>query len=330
MQTTEEAPRMSIRLLLAALTTLAVALAACDTGPTDVAQEPTPAPDEDPLIESPEADTPETATDDEALERVADAAANTADEGTARFTITVDTEGTGMGDGTQAISAEGEEDFDQQRRRLTFQGPQGDLEMLIDGSTLYFQLPATEDDDWARVELDQLVDADIGFGGPGGLPFQSPHNNLVLLEDTAVRASEAGSETIDGEDTTRYDVTLDLTAAAEQTEDTTNTRGQLEDTVRQLGAEELEMSVWVDSDERIRRIAYTLDLDQVRVDEEASTDTPDADVDAEVEADPAGEVTVTVDYHEFGGTVDVDLPDSDQVIDIDEEELRRSFQGSES
>lgn len=314
---------MNARYLLAALAVLALALAACDTAPTEDAEEPAPTtPEAEPTPDTPAAD-----ADDDALARIADAAAATAQEGSARFTITVELEDTDVGEGTQAISADGEEDFDAERRRITLEGPQGDLDLLIDGSTVYLQLPATEDDDWVRVELDRLVDADLGFGGPGGLPFQSPHNNLVLLSDTATQAAEAGEEDVDGEAATRYEVTLDLGAAAAEAEETTATRGQLEATVRQLGADELDMVVWIDDDDRIRRIEYSLDLDQVRVDEDVETDTPEADVDAEVEADLTGTAIVTVDYFDFGTTVAVDLPDEDEVVDLDEEELRGSFNG---
>jgi hypothetical protein len=305
-------PLVTLAALLAAL----VALAACETAPDDVVvEEPTPTP-----AATPDVDTPEAEADDEALERIADAAANTVEEGTARFSIALETEDTPGAEGRQPLAAEGEEDFTEQRRRLTFEGPQGQLEMLIDRSDVYIQLPATEDDDWLRVQLDALLDEDVGFGGPGGLPFQSPRNNLEILRQAATSATEAGEDDVDGEDTTRYEVTLDLEATAAEAEE--DVRATLEETVSRTGVDQLDATVWVDEQDRIRRITYTLDLGQVDVEAEVQTDTPEAE-DVEVEA--RGTVTVTIDYHAFGVPVDVELPDPDQVIDLDEEELRETF-----
>ncbi|MPZ72620.1 MAG: hypothetical protein GEU74_05215, partial [Nitriliruptorales bacterium] len=148
--------------------------------------------------------------DPEALHRVADAAEATAEEGTVRFEITMETRGTGGQDGTQSVGADGEEDFVAQQRRLTFHAPGGNVESLVDATDIYIQIPGTEDETWARLELDALVAGDTGFGGPGGLPFRSSQDNLRLLQDAVTRATHGDEEEVRGELTTRYDLTVDL------------------------------------------------------------------------------------------------------------------------
>ncbi|HVM21201.1 MAG TPA: hypothetical protein VM307_14675 [Egibacteraceae bacterium] len=311
---------MRRRFALALVAVCALVLAACNgatTDQTDTAtgtETPTPADDATP-----------TGTDEEALERVTQAAANTAEEGTARFEIIVEAHGTGGGEGQQPVTVEGEEDFDAQQRRLTFVGPQGDLEVIVDDTTVYVQLPATEGDDWARVELEQMMSDDVGFGGPAGLPFQSPQDNLMVLQDAVTGAQQGDEEDVRGETSTRYDLTVDLEQAAQQSaDDTANT---FRAAVEQSGISQLDMQVWVDGEERINRVAYSLDLSQADVDELA-TELETEGVEADIEGEPTGEIQVIIDYFDFGADVAIEVPSDDNVIDIDEDEVRGSFEQS--
>jgi predicted small secreted protein len=300
--------------LAALLAALALTLAACNGGTTEQAAEDDT--DTDTPVTEQETPEPDGDVDEDALERIADAAQNTIDEGTARFTIEIETAGTAGQDGTQPVTVEGEEDFDAELRRMTFEGPQGELDMIVEGTTMYIELPATEDEQWLRLELEELVQGEAGFGGPGGVPSQNPRDNLEILSAAARDAQEAGEEDVDGETTTRYDLVIDLDQAADTAEP--DTEEALERMRAQTGVQTFDMSVWVDEDDRIRRISYTLDLGQAQVEETTE--------EGEVEADPQGEITVTVDYFDFGGDVNIEVPDDDQVIDADEEQIRRSFQ----
>jgi hypothetical protein len=254
--------------------------------------------------------------DEAVVERVAEAAERTVEEGSARFTIEAASEGTGF-DG-ETIEVEGEVDFDAGQRRLTFSGQDGDLEMIVDGSEVYLELPATEDDDWVRADLDLLFDTEVGTGGPGGIPFQDPADNLRVLGASVIEASEEGSEQVGGNDTTRHRLVIDLVDAAEESTD--DAQEAAERLAEQTGLQELEMEVWIgDDDDLIHRIAYVLDLSDVRVEE-----TED-DADAAVEADPEGRLIVTVDYRDFGTDLDIELPAEDQIIDLDEEAIRETL-----
>ncbi len=206
---------------------------------------------------------------EEALEAVTAAAANTAGAGTSRFELFVETAGTGAGDGMQPVNVQGEEDFDARLRNLNFVGPEGALTVIVDDTDVYVEVPATEDEDWARIELDALMEDGVGFGRPAGLPFQSPQDNIAVLSDAITAAAEGGPEDLRGEPATRYDLVVDLEAAAEQAADDTNET--FDAVVEQSGITELDMQVWVgDEDDRISRVSYTLGLAQADIDEVAS------------------------------------------------------------
>lgn len=272
--------------------------------------------------------------DDAVVERVSEAADNTVAEGTARFNVRVETRdlgttsattttarGAGSSDvGDTQLTAEGEVDFEAQQRRLMLEGPEGELEVVIDDDVLYIELPATEDDDWMRIELDRLFDEDLGMGGPALLPFQDPTDNLRVLQGSAVHAQEGGDEEIDGDDTTRYELIIDLQAAAEEATD--DVRDAVDEMVTRTGMDELEMEVWIDDDDLIRRVAYRIDLRSARVQE--------TDDEGSVEADPQGTARVVTDYEDFGTSVDIEIPDDENVVDLDEDAVRDSLDGTTS
>jgi hypothetical protein len=291
-----------LRVLLPVALCAAVLLTACDSGgsvdiaasegaPTAVATAP---------------------NDPAALQAVTNAAAATAEEGTVHFTVTVETEGTGGADGVQPVSADGEEDFAAEQRHITFHSPAGDLEAIVDGTDIYVQLPGTEDGNWARANLDELISGDVGFGGPAGLPFRSSADNLEVLGDAVTYAASGQEEDLEGEATTRYDLTVDLAQSAQEAAEANDTMAAV---AEQSGLRNLAMQVWVGNEGLIRRVAYGLDLSQA--------DVPDEDLGADVE--PGGSVTVTLDYADYGAPVAIELPDDSLVVDIDEKVIRGSL-----
>ena len=291
-------------------------LAGCNSGgPVDVATSDAP---------TAAATTPATEPNDPAaLKAVTAAAAATADTGSATFTITVATEGTPGEDGVQPISAQGEEDFAAEQRTVTFQSPAGELTAIVDGTDIYVRLPGTEEETWARANLDELIAGDVGFGGPAGLPFRGSADNLLILRDAVTHAAAGQEEDLNGETATRYDLTVDLEQAAQEANEANDTIAAI---AEQSGLTQLDMQVWVGEDslsladdglDLIRRVSYSLDLSQADVDI--------ATEDAEVDADPAGVVTVTLDYADFGAHVRIEIPDESQVVDLDEQEIRDSM-----
>lgn len=300
------------------LPTLLLVLTACNGSGSDTVDDPT-APATEATEEVSATETATAETDTAALDRVVEAAEATAEEGTVAFEITIETESTQGEDGQQPLTAQGQEDFENQQREVTFEAPGGELRALIDDTDVYVEVPGTEDETWARVELEALVAGGAGFGGPGGLPFRSASDNLRVLESAVTGAAEGGEEDVRGETATRYDLTVDLEQAAEQAAESNETWEALSE---QSGITELDMQVWVDDDDLIRRIAYSLDLSQAEVD--AATEG------AEVDVEPQGTVTVTVQYFDYGTEVEIELPSDEQIVDVDEDEIRDSLTVPES
>ena len=299
---------MRRNLLASVMTSAAVLLAACEGSGTSVDVGSTEVPT------APATTAPSEPNDPAALQAVTDAAAATADEGTVAFTISVATEDTPGVDGTQPISADGEEDFDAEQRHVTFHAPGGDLEAIVDGTDIYVQVPGTEDDTWARADLESLVAGDNGFGGPIGLPFRSSADNLAVLGDSITHAAAGEDEDIDGETATRYDLTVDLEQAAQDAAEANDTMAAV---AEQSGLDTLAMQVWVGEADLIRRVAYSLDLSQADLD--AASEAGDVD------AEPTGVVTVTLDYFDHGAPVTIELPDESSIVDLDEQAIRDSL-----
>jgi hypothetical protein len=313
-----------IRSTLILFAALALALAACgvedapvESPDVDAALEDTPPPAPDTPEPAPDTPDPTVALDDEALERIADAAANTVDEGTARFTVTVETQDVTGTEGRQTVQADGEADFNADRRSLEFPLQQGTMRAIVDDAALYAQLPDTAGDQWARVQLDDVVRDDVALRGPGVLLVESPRDNLEMLRDLASDAREVGRDDVGGAATTHYELTIDLDRASDTARD--RVPRTLDRYRQQAGESQIDMEVWVDDDDDvIRRIAYTLDLAQADVDVE----TDDQGLDTE----PRGTLTVEIEYFDFGAPVDISVPDAQQVIDLDMELLRRSME----
>ena len=296
--------------LLSALLLLVVA---CSGAADSTADDATSAPSE-PTEAATAATEPVADTGSAELDRIVAAAEATAEQGTVAFEITIETEGTQGEDGVQPVSAEGTEDFEAEQREVTFQAPGGELRAIVDATEVYVEVPGTEDDTWARVELESLIAGGVGFGGPGGLPFRSATDNLAVLKDAVTAVGDGVEEDIDGEATTRYDLTVDLSLAAEQAAESNATWEAL---AEQSGVTQLDMQVWLDDSDLIRRIAYSIDLSQA--------DVAAATEDAEVDVEPQGTVTVLVDYTDYGTPVDIEIPDEDSIVDIDEDEIRDSL-----
>lgn len=301
--------------LLAVLVLAAVA-AACADSQTATPEESEAVQPTEEAAQPVEPGTDVAAADQEALDRVVAAAQNTVEAGTARFTLSVEAVASPDVEDAQVVAAEGEEDFENQQRLITFTGQSGELQTVVDDTTVYVELPATEGDDWARIELDELLD-DVGFGGPAGLPFQRSADNLAVLEQAVATAAEGDSEEVQGANATRYDLTIDLTTAAQ------TSSGEANDTFSALaetsGLTELGMAVWINDDEQVSRITYNVDLAQAE-DVEVATDGAEADV------QPTGEVSVTVEYYDIGDDLTIEIPDEANIVDIDEDEIRDSLQ----
>ncbi|HVM00340.1 MAG TPA: hypothetical protein VM324_13695 [Egibacteraceae bacterium] len=248
---------------------------------------------------------------DEALERVAEAAQNTLDEGTARFTLVVHADDMGAATGQPTtIEGEGEDDFGADRRRLSA-GAEGEQEIIVDGAEAYLLLPARGVEQWGRLDLGERSAGAAGaLGGAGPLALRNSRGILALLTDQATEARDAGEDDVDGQEATRYEVTVPLAGSG---------RGEGGDAA---GGEELAMDVWVDADDRVRQVAYTTQVTPAAPPDDAGGDAPDdaaddAGGDAADDAQAEGyAVAVTLTYVEFGVEVEIELPEEEMIFDL--------------
>jgi hypothetical protein len=144
--------------------------------------------------------------------------------------------------------------------------PQGmEAEMIIDGSTMYMRLPQLAETglptEWVKMDLSGSVRGfeDLMELGAGQ---NDPSNAFGYLQG-AEDAVELGTETIDGVETTHYEVTVDLREALADVpnELRDEMRLSLSQFRRAFGDTTLPFEVWVDGDGLARRIVYRMASD---------------------------------------------------------------------
>jgi hypothetical protein len=138
------------------------------------------------------------------------------------------------------------------------------IDERLSGTTVYMRLPnlgglsrLTGGKPWIKLDFNRA----LGAFGLGGLPTQSsnPAQFLDYLRTVGAKTRRVGTETIDGAQTTRYHVVVDLdnypklfpparrTAAA---------RG-VSTLEHAIGSHTMPMDVWVDSNKRLRRTSFS-------------------------------------------------------------------------
>ena len=182
----------------------------------------------------------------------------------------------------------------------------GSIDMLIDDQDIYMRggvidqvlRSAKGGADWLYVDLssssravEQFADLSSGQNDASLL--------LYFLFGTTGDVDEAGSDTIDGVEATRYSTTADLDAALADAPP--EVRDSLELNISQLEAQgvetRLDADVWIDGDGLIRQVAYAY-----RLSAESG----------------GGEMRTTATFSEFGEPIRLDLPDRADVIDVTE------------
>lgn len=243
-------------------------------------------------------------------ERLAGADGATREAGTARFSVSQAHRGGVTGD--YRLAGVGELDLAAGRGRVrlapvaiaSIGGPPGGIgetglaasfETVYERDSVYVRAAVLEaPTTWVR----------LGRGDRDGALAQDfsadLSRSLAFLAGAGDQVQEAGREQVRGVPTTRYRFTADLQAAAAATEG--DAAAWLRDQIADRGVNRLPCEAWLDDDGRLRRLRYTLDLDQ----------SPTAGT-----ATGSAEVETTVEYYDFGRPVDVAPPPADQVTDLD-------------
>jgi hypothetical protein len=253
--------------------------------------------------------------DDLNPEGVADAAEATREAGTAKVDMTVAVSGFGVpipltvkGTGTSALdSAKMDLTFDL-NSLLALAGAQGDgrTRMVVLGKDVYVKPPKVrelalpEGATWVGIDLaDTLKAMGVDPEGFGAIVNADPGAQLEALT-SAKGMKKVGEEKIRGAETTHFrgNVSIkDLIAALPP-----ERRRKAQEAVDQLmrgtpgGDKPQPIDVWVDDDERIRRMKQKVAAPAQ-------------------EGVPAGRAEVTVDYRDFGTPLKVKAPPKGDVFD---------------
>lgn len=213
----------------------------------------------------------------------------------------------GSGPDGQALDAraEGVFGYDERQGRVSAQLPEGLLpgtelavEAVVDDAGAFVKVPAglegmlqlPEGKRWVRVDLGPGWQ-EQGVSAFGAIPFDvDPAGLLERFRETgeSVELEEVGTEKVRGADTTHYRYT----------------------------SEEGSGDVWVDEDNRLRRVS----ADVGPHDGGADRDGPDS-------ASGAGEIRTTTEFFDFGTEVDVTRPPAAEVVDLDQVPAAQMWMG---
>lgn len=247
-----------------------------------------------------------------AQEVVAGAAAATVEASTARTSMHLVM--TGMpGVGEIEMDMDGVIDFADDSAEMTFDmgellsglGVEGTMKVRSVGPAVYMQselfsqgLPGVGPDTWLRIDLAEAAkESGVDLGQLKQLGSNDPRQGLAVLSGVADDGvQELGEEEVRGAETTRYRARIDLRKAAEESGAITD-RQAFERFVDSMGTETVRVEVWIDDDNQVRRMRMPLPMPE---------ETGD------------GEVTMTVEYYDFGAEVDVTEPPTDDVVDFSE------------
>ena len=200
------------------------------------------------------------------------------------------------------MTAEGAFDYKGQRGQMTmaFTGElaaAGNMEMIMDGRVIYMKIPALAAQSggkpWFKLDLDELLKSG-GMAGLDQLQNSDPSSSLAFLKGVAEDVREEGKEQVRGVDTTRYAITVDLNKAAATAP--AEAKKSIEGVVKQLGTNTIPMTVWVDDEDRVRRLAYSMDM-------------------SKMEAGATGTAKLTMELYDYGTKVSVTPPPAAQVTD---------------
>lgn len=185
----------------------------------------------------------------------------------------------------------------------------GEMEMIADGFTLYMrmdQLQAAVGKEWIKMDLTRIGD-ELGIDMDSvGQIGQGASEQLGWLRAASDGVSEHGTDTVVGVEATHYSATVDLRRYPDLAPEGRRevVRESVERLIELTGESEIPMDVWIDGDQRVRRIEWEQTIR---------------------EAGGAVHTETVVEYVRFGVPLDIDVPDD--YVDVTELELQGLQQG---
>lgn len=224
-----------------------------------------------------------------ALDELVASPTKTLAEGSAKVVIAVAV----AGPATKAYSADGEFDFKAERGRfnldlskLGIEGGTGLSEVRFSGDSAFMQ---TGEKEWLKLDLASL-------GKSSGI--NPPTAPLYYLRGATGAVRKVGTETVRGDSTTRYGVTVDLDRTVADVP--AGLKDDIRQTIRQLGTSEVATEAWIDDEGRLRRLSYVIDLATL----------------GQGGGSPAGKLKAVYEFYGFGVAVDVAEPPASEITDL--------------
>jgi hypothetical protein len=230
----------------------------------------------------------------------ATAVRNTEAAGGAEIVFSMRMEAPGMSEPLE-MSGNGVEDASRRRGHFTFESPMtGSMEVVSDDMTVYMRsdlfAAALGGKDWMKLDLRRAMSSfglDLGSSGQFG---QSAAEQLRMLRAVSGDVSEEGHDQVAGTDTTHYSATVDLRRYPDvmPEEQRDAARKGVERLIEMTGQSEIPMDVWIDGDQRVRRMTWNQSIRQGSMEMK---------------------MEITAEYVRFGVPVDVQVPDEADVFD---------------
>jgi hypothetical protein len=177
------------------------------------------------------------------------------------------------------------------------------LEVIQDGDVAYVhvpllakQLPAGKT--WLKGDAKTLSSADAGqLQQFGSLAGTDPRDVFGMLKAVSGSIEAVGTDEIRGVETSHYRATID-TAKLEKLvpESQRQGLGGLDQSARQAGLTEIPLEIWIDGDQRVRKLSIDVDAKQ-------------PGTSASVKA------SLVVELYDYGKALELELPPADQVAD---------------
>ena len=183
------------------------------------------------------------------------------------------------------------------------------LEAIQDGTRFYVSSPLFESalpagKTWISGDLEKIGrQHGVDIGQVGAFGKSDPRDMLDVLRGASGDLEKIGDDEIRGVSTTHYRTTLDADELGEQLANT-EAKGLADgfaDTIESAGLKEVPIDVWVDEDSLLRRLAMTLELEQLGSKAESS---------------------FSMDLFDYGKPVDVAPPAAAEVADVAELQKR--------
>jgi hypothetical protein len=178
------------------------------------------------------------------------------------------------------------------------------IELLQDGEVVYLRFPLLADQlpegkSWVRVDVRKAAGLQgFDLGQLEQLGSNDPRELLKLLEAVAGELETVGGEEVRGAETTHYRGTIDLRRYAQlfPPDKREEAASMLDSIVAQAGLDAMPVDVWIDDDQRVRKVELSLSA--------AAPGTSES-----------FDATVTIEMYDYGVAVDLDLPSPSDVVD---------------